>query len=1064
MTATQTKAVLQTVVGSGVAVFDYAAATDFNELWRPGFSAEQVVVLYSHTPGDARVEPVNTAQFLSPLVWGICARSTLKLRRLAILNLTDGHGATSGLDPCFGLLRHDALPWLRIVSLRDFVLGLSSVDESLGLGGDLPSETVDHAAVATLLDVLRHRLTDSFEPDVRHAISNLVGPFLLLGRQPTSVALVSNAKADHLSALRRVLSSCGLLSTDMKSTSGTEHPRVALPAGSRLFILDDQWRHGWGEWVCTQIEGVTFARPATVESGWTRISSPESAVTVLAAADPTHLLGDATTPGPLRPVEGQRDKRFALSLHEELAATDILLLDLRLFAGDDTRERDWTRRLLDVCRHFEGRDHAWPGFDQEELKAIEGWCHGSGGDRDRGQQTAVAARALLGRLLAMTDLSLPIILFSSTTDTDLVERFKDYGNVITTFHKPRTFGASAHDDRKHFADRFVEAMGQAMVLLDARQFVHQVQDWAAQGHQMAWRLAGVSEGGSVPWKHAELYVDEGGDPVKLAGGYIMLYADPDDHPRALAAQFTDQWGTGREDPTKTTGFIPKAKDLYSQHGQAGAKRLLAARNAQLRRATSTTGVGLAACVVQGRDLQGTVTLGPDENYITLASHVLELFLCVWLPALREVWKAEAATTCGVFLGTRMWSPDDVSQLIKHQWRFGTPLRAFAKAQRTGQVSSYVAPSYSLPSVEGEVGYARMPGDRAKENAIRVDAGGAYTLGGRTMAPSAAQALVVNVLRERAPEQAQGLAKRITCAVAVQLTYEHNNLVCPPELPRQVHYASDDLLSDADAASQELEIGFHVSLSANLARLLRASRAFDDHPPRIGDGLRHFREACANRQEGAAPLRHLPLWASVRCVPLLSELKGSDFVHFAASKSTSSALLLQASRASQQTRPAPVVAQSWGGNPKPSKDQPRRAGPASQSPPATRQPGTLTREVAERLLRQHVPTLVKELSVKSIFSDPNWCVVALHGRGGIIADLPSLSPDDVKAGVRAFGCNWKAIFWSDDPVVLASRILGQNGGDARYDDGGIAVGSNVSDIKIRAIGELTQKIVRRQPQG
>lgn len=1033
------KTTLQLTLGANAVVFDYA--TDFDELWRMELSSDNVVVLYARTPGDGRVSPVNTAQFLSPLIWALCAKSAGKVRRVAILyDASARHSALSGLHHYFDLLRQDALPWLRVAQSRD--LRFDDVVRFLGFDVDIPDEAAARDTVATLLDALRQRLTDSSAPDDRHAISNLVGPFLLLGRQPTSVGDASNAEADHIAALLRVLIACGLSKVDAATTPVAEPVQLSFPLGTRLFILDDQWRHGWGEWVCSQVAGVGFEPPRVIGDGWTCISSASSQTAVFASADPSVLLGSPMAPGPLRLTAGKRDKRFELSVGGDGNTTDVLLLDIRLFAGGGPSERSWTNSLIELCRLFEGEGYAWPGFRKDELDEIQAWAVENDPGQPQAASVATRARGLIGRLVALTDLSLPIVLFSSTADADYLEQFRDYGNVITTFHKPRTFGPSADDDRDYFATILRIALGQASVLINARSLVRLVQKWAREGRAKAVELEATAGAPDDRWTYAEVYVDEsgtGGGNITKAGGYIVLYKDTDAHPLQYSSSLSTRWGVGRENPFVSTGFRPKATAIqYSQRDDAYRQAFV-----DVAGTAQTTNAGLAACVVQGTHVDNAQTsLAPDPGYRTLAATLVEFFLYDWLPALSLCWTR--TLRAGVFLGTRIW-PADARELLEDQWRFGMPLLAFPPDNDQAPNARVLAKvNYDAATVETTYGYRDT--SPIEVNAAAPD----RVLHGQSLATSDAQALVLNIARER------GAGAPVHRAVAVTLRYKGGSY-SPPTLPRQIHYASDDFLHKVGFAREPLSFGFSATLSPGLSNLLRASRAFDSQLT-VADGLRHLSLAAA-----AAPqnLGDLPLWVAVRCEPLIARMKGRDFIDFAANKLPYSSLLLQASHASQRTPSAAAQPKAKISRPTPHTVHTKKASPVFQ-PAHKRQWSALTRDVVEKLFTEYLPALAKDFSVKAVFSDPAWCVLALDGRNDVCLPLPTLSKTDRETGVQAFKCNWKLVTWSDDAIALANQILNQKDGSAEYDNETIFVGPDVSDVKVRAIGELTRQTVKKRP--
>ena len=228
-------------------------------------------------------------------------------------------------------------------------------------------------------------------------------------------------------------------------------------------------------------------------------------VDIYVSHDPTWLIER------LKLEDHESDKRFRLSLLEPADhANDVLLLDLRLFSGEADRELAFIKKLLPLCEKLTQDAHAWPGFAMSELQDIEQWSksvleHKSGGRKDR---TYLVALTLLPRLLALSDLSLPIIICSSTTQRIVTEKLKPYGNIITSFAKPALFGYEPSDLVAHTNGSFFQAaVEQAFRICEARSLCRRLLTHAEENPP--------AQRNALPWaKHYELYVDESGSFVK----------------------------------------------------------------------------------------------------------------------------------------------------------------------------------------------------------------------------------------------------------------------------------------------------------------------------------------------------------------------------------------------------------------------------------------------------------------------------------------------------------------------------------------------------------------------
>lgn len=870
-----------------VEIYDYGV--DFNTLWKLDIGANHVVVVYAGTPGDARVRPVNTTPLVDPVVWALCAKKAKKVSSVTILDLAGHPQEADSLRGYVGLLRPEALPWLRILSAADVIEGsVGTLQSTLRPALTPPAATSSAFAEVHLTKALRQQLTDPSTSDDRHAISNIIGPLLLLGGWPADgPSAASNETADHLAALRRVLLTCRLIDVSSEAARiSTAANQVSFDKGTRLFLLDDQWQQGWGEWVCTRLSGVRFNPDFSVESGWTCISTPDSDVKVFAAADPVHLLSQ------LQFKEGQQDKRFAFAPCEGPVGNDVLLLDLRLFAGDVARERAWTSSLVKLCERFTGTKHAWPGFDATELEEILTWTRGLDSASVGSEQLAGRARTLLGRLLALTDMSLPIVLFSSTADSDLLEQFKEYGNIITTFHKPRTFGSSVREDRLRLEDLFADALSQAKVFQAGRRFIYEVNDWAAQGRKsaVALKTGVVQHDAPAPWKYAELYIDESGPGPDRVGGYIVLYSDPGKGPDELANALPKSWGFDRESQfgmsqrrLQGTPHSEPAKDLVYEkmsdlvrRDPSSVARELGLRSETVMSVANSGGFALAGCMISlGTEAQ-RVPLGPDATYRTLAALVVEFFLYDWLPALEEAWQLpEGTIKAGAFMASRQYHPGggrdrpaDLHTLVSEHWRFGLPLEAASKDDLTNAVRGIGAPS-NLADVNCVIGYT----EDGVPVCLPTNGLGSLLVAGRSISWQDAYAIVVSIAKVR------GIRRDILNAVAVGMREYGGRakytLPWPSQLPRRIHYASDDFLFEPWEAPRPEYVaekrGFSGILSSKADLLFQASRSID--AGQLSHAVRLMKHAVGDETRALLP------WLSLRLKRHLDKMSGGDFVQF-----------------------------------------------------------------------------------------------------------------------------------------------------------------------------------------
>jgi len=431
------------LLGDDVRIWSYE--DDFDALWAllsssgREISWKHQVILWTRTP-RGNCFPVDTVPFVSPLVWALCAANRFggAQVRVTVVDLSPAPNGSAELRHQIESFKDEATRWLRILTWRDLVADAVGSLKALFLGGagHQIASSDERDARPFLLDALRLRLTDPQHPDKRHAVANVLGPLLLLGRRPRSLgeATAHGGETDHLAALEQIASNCGLIATSAQLNSLERSPRqrTRLPGKTRVILVDDQWHQGWAEWVCDQLD-VPYASP-TRRAAELQPVGANGRVEVLVAHDPS-IIVDALTSALSLAAPGS-DRRLQLSISGRQDANEVLLLDLRLFAGHEDLELAFYRRVLPLCRRFAGPDHAWLGFSDDELFDIERLCATEPGIT-ASDSTLTIARALLPRLIALVDCSFPIVLFSSTGERTLIDKMMPYRNIVASFAKPR---------------------------------------------------------------------------------------------------------------------------------------------------------------------------------------------------------------------------------------------------------------------------------------------------------------------------------------------------------------------------------------------------------------------------------------------------------------------------------------------------------------------------------------------------------------------------------------------------------------------------------------------------
>ncbi len=526
---------LRQVLGNaldGVEVLDYGSAKDFKKLWEFDGLSDRILIVWGRTAPDGALWPIDASACLSPLDWAAayarhCCAKPLKQEeghettavrhwpQVMILDATpESHLAVPTLSH-YRTLRPDQLPWLTVPEspgLKDLCCWLRAAPE--------PVDSATQKSLGRLLREIRLNLTEvRSEGDYdRHSVSNIVAPMVFLGRTVT--------ESPHADALLRLLRACGLCAeAPITEKNGTDSPEVGPAPGSlgteletnasalteeegsdlSILLVDDQEHHGWSEWLrhCfPKAEIESMASPfALVEAVEKQLKESKA-----------------------------KDLRFRFQLPRfKKTAKPVLFLDLRLFSGNPEAEKAFFRsRLLPLIDLFflDRKDLAWPSFSSKDpkftsaRKIIEkddpgGWESESPAHHE--------ALTWLPRILALADMSLPIVVFSSTGLRNIIAPLASYRSIVSFAGKnvadasqvPSTIDARA--DLRSVVSRI------RVHLLDRESFA-KLQMSSENLPASATRNESPA-GEQEKEAHAVVYLDETGSSPNLTFGALVVVYD-----------------------------------------------------------------------------------------------------------------------------------------------------------------------------------------------------------------------------------------------------------------------------------------------------------------------------------------------------------------------------------------------------------------------------------------------------------------------------------------------------------------------------------------------------------
>lgn len=611
----------------GIKIFSYR--DKFATLWNLDEKSSTIVIVWDDIP-PRQQDVVATNKYLTPIDWAVAFSlavhdAALKddpkspsYKDLRILILDLNSQSVSNADsvrlvkqsPYRSLM---SMPWVRLYrpavsnnpeNKKPEWDAVDLINNIKGIGdNNVPSLKESVEKEKPDMDLIRNIwaafLTKPSTPGDHHAIANLVGPLLLMGKPPVDVneqdQRVDGKKQDsHVEALRNLMKALGLIPNKAKEEKskapGTEQQedpllregppwikwdapewkqrldKVLNKDGGKLnlILIDDQYQQGWGEVLCQAVGATQKSKICGIGS---HITASGKEILVKASVSPDCLLSS---------LDG-KDQRFNFNICSDPAKdAEILFLDLRLFAGKRSEEVKFFESLCDIAAKFvdnndskeerwkgveKVKDLPWTGFSSTEIERVRTWSESDNKNKQGEDSAYIEALTFLPRILSLTDLSLPIVIFSSTGRRDIAEKLKGYGNIITDFDKPKFTVDMPDDIAEQTKRKFQEAFAKAMGCLAIRKHLN---DLFKECKTVSIPNRSVSENDLF----AALYIDESGDgsadsPLVLGG--IMAVGNNRDQLKG----FEDDLCKKPPNWTKGGGLPKMCKDMkeYSDYGK-----------------------------------------------------------------------------------------------------------------------------------------------------------------------------------------------------------------------------------------------------------------------------------------------------------------------------------------------------------------------------------------------------------------------------------------------------------------------------------------------------------------
>ena len=841
--------------------------SEFSTLWNlhDQEPAHRTVLIWGSTVISSGVGDTNVQAHVSALAWATCALMTRKDLEVVIFDQSpERHRRETRLYRFVEAIQPERIPWLRLVTLENcgwffteyFARG-EKADSKLGSDGQRKE------MLQLLSQIMREDLTREGGESDRHAIQNIIGPMVLLGREYLA------RKGATERALLQVFEATGLVS---KQQAQGNRPVNKIAEDSwgqqplRLLLLDDQAECGWTDWVRSLFPSSQPGKPDLVSLD----------VFTLPEAFLDRLIDEWETAGKAS------DRRFAIELPGVLTPErlgedpsnkrhPILLLDLRLHSLRSIEsEAAFFQRLLPLCKRFEtddeARKFAWPGFSSKELEVVQEWCQ----NPKRESEEHFIALSLLPRLVALLDMSFPVIVFSSTGQRSIIEKLMLYGNIITAFEKPRFFCRDVRNVVAETQAKFGQAIEHAIRLLAARRKCALL--GSIEQRRPFIEIPGSHKG------YLELYLDETEEiPGQITvGGCFAFFTDPtsardkadrfDDNLVRRGARYFESRGIG---PVPESGVLM----IKKRDGLADVLAKCLEDNTDAPQALGLLRLSLphTCAAFKSRLLD---PLEVDNGFRQCMQLVVELFLTETMPALFDSNAANIAVS--IYAGTRVVELNRRTQQKKAQSDYGMgkhPIRA--------NLFYSLGRSELFPIVANVLQGHGLERNTNRCIAVKLAYAGSHSPEPEWFQCRKCRTTILHTKREE-EELGRSLEDALVCDCRTQNT-------TPDFRPdyRALHYLADDVLSNFPTAMRQFGrydslfkssniIGeFDEVFGADLETSVVASRALDQGNVVTAIARVHLPGLPA---DGSKPTASYLI--STRIASQMAKLKGRDFVRLA----------------------------------------------------------------------------------------------------------------------------------------------------------------------------------------
>ena len=324
----------------------------------------------------------------------------------------------------------------------------------------------------------QYLVTSAAKENSHHSINNILGPMLLERTLSEDLQKEIRDKSSLQSAFRQCLEWHSMGSkpdeTDTNETdNGSKCKLHESLDGAKLVLIDDQAK-SWINVIYGWVYGALPKQQEIKTNQWNSVGPEKESIQV--SISPNLVIETLESVN-----KDDKNQRFRLHFTGEDSQGDdqrneILLFDLYLFSDSTDEEDKYFKKIFTVANSYCEENNSSEDNMLEKLRNdIESISNKfsekldlSSLRNEDNKKYYLNFLTLLPRLIAQIDPSIPIIIFSSTGQRSIIDKFNDYANIITCFEKPRVLGYRS-DDAELIRHNFETAIKQAMQFIEVRQ-------------------------------------------------------------------------------------------------------------------------------------------------------------------------------------------------------------------------------------------------------------------------------------------------------------------------------------------------------------------------------------------------------------------------------------------------------------------------------------------------------------------------------------------------------------------------------------------------------------------